>query len=54
MARTGTISYYGRACQVPDAYIGRRVWTRLKGDRLTIQGGRMTLAPYPLDDEPRT
>lgn len=54
VARTETTSYYGRASQVPDAYIGRRVWTRFKGDRLTIQGGRMTLAPYPLDDEPRT
>lgn len=54
VARTGTISYYGRPYRVPDAYIGRRVWTRLKGDRLTIQVGRQTLAEYPLDYEPRT
>jgi transposase len=54
VARTGTISYYGRPYRVPDAYIGRRVWTRLKGDRLTIQVGRTTVAEYTLDYEPRT
>lgn len=54
VARTGTISYYGRHYRVPDPYIGRRVWTRLRGDRLTIQVGRTTLAEYPLDSEPRT
>jgi hypothetical protein len=54
VARTGTISYYGRPYRVPDAYIGRRVWRRLKGDRLTIQVGRATLAEYTLDYEPRT
>ncbi len=54
VARTGTISYYGRHYRVPDPYIGRRVWTRLKGDRLTIQVGRSTLAEYTLDFEPRT
>lgn len=54
VARTGTISYYGRHYRVPDPYIGRRVWTRLKGDRLTIQVGRVTLAEYTLDYEPRT
>lgn len=53
VARTGTISYYGRHYPVPEAYIGRRVWTRLKGDRLTIQVGRQTLAEYPLDHGPR-
>ncbi len=54
VARTGTISYYGRPYRVPDAYIGRRVWTRLKGDRLVIQVGRQTLAEYTLDQEPRS
>jgi hypothetical protein len=54
VARTGTISYYGRHYRVPDPYIGRRVWTRLRGDRLTIQVGRTTLAEYTLDYEPRT
>lgn len=54
VARTGTISYYGRHYRVPDPYIGRRVWTRLKGDRLTIQVGRATLGEYVLDYEPRT
>ncbi len=37
-----------------DPYIGRRVWTRLRGDRLSIHVGRTTLAQYPLDYEPRT
>ena len=54
VARTSTISYYGRHYRVPDPYIGRRVWTRLKGDRLTIQVGRTTLAEYTLEYEPRT
>ncbi len=54
VARAGTISYFGRHYRVPDPYIGRRVWTRLKGDRLTIQVGRVTLAEYTLDYEPRT
>jgi len=54
VARTGTISYSGRHYRVPDPYIGRRVWTRLKGDRLTLQVGRTTLAEYTLDSEPRT
>jgi hypothetical protein len=36
VARTGTISDYGRHYRVPDPYIGRWVWTRLRGDRLTI------------------
>jgi hypothetical protein len=54
VARTGTISYYRRHYRVPETSIGRRVWTRLKGERLTIQVGRTTLAEYPLDYEPRT
>ena len=54
VARTGTISYYGRPYRVPDAYIGRRVWTRLQGDRLSIQVGRTTLAEYVLEYEPRS
>jgi len=54
VARTGTISYYGRYYRVPDPYIGRRVWTRLKGNRLVIQVGRTTLAEYTLAYEPRT
>jgi hypothetical protein len=54
VARTRTISDSGRHYRVPDPYIGRRVWTRLKGDRLTIQVGRTTLAEYTLDYEPCT
>ncbi len=44
VGRTGTISDSGRPYRVPDPYNGRRVWTRLKGDRLSIQVGRTTLA----------
>lgn len=44
--RTGHITYYGQYYQVPDRYIGRRVWTLLKGDRLTIECNRESIAVY--------
>ena len=46
--RTGHISYYGQFYRVPDHYIGRRVWTVLKGDLLTIECNREALATYPV------
>ncbi|MCI0410275.1 MAG: helix-turn-helix domain-containing protein [Acidobacteria bacterium] len=46
--KTGTISYYGQAYRVPDDYLGRRVWTRLKGEVLFIEAGRTVIAEYPL------
>jgi len=42
--RTGYISYYGQFYRVPDHYIGRRVWTILKGDILRIESGKEVIA----------
>jgi hypothetical protein len=42
------ISYYGQLYRVPDAYIGRRVWTVLQGQTLKIECGQETIARYPL------
>ncbi len=44
--RTGCISYYGQTYRVADRYIGRRVWTILKGDTLRIECNRELIAEY--------
>lgn len=44
--RTGCISYYGQFYRVPDPYIGRRVWTILRGDTLRIESGKEVIASY--------
>ncbi len=49
--RTGHISYYGQYYRVPDRYIGRRVWTVLKGGMLTIECNREILASYPVETD---
>lgn len=46
VSRTGHISYYGQFYRVPDTYIGRRVWTVLKGETLRIECGQETIARY--------
>jgi len=46
--KTCSISYYGQYYQVPDEYIGRRVWTRLKGEILFIESGKKIIAQYQL------
>lgn len=46
--RTGHISYYGQLYRVPDAYIGRRVWTVLKGETLRIECGKEVIGRYRL------
>lgn len=46
--KTGSITYYGQHYRVPDEYIGRRVWTRLKGETLTIEAGKKIIAQYQL------
>lgn len=46
--RTGTITYYGQHYRVPDEYIGRRVWTKLKGETLFIESGKKVIAQYQL------
>ena len=32
----------------PDHYIGQRVWTLLRGDRLTIECNREVIATHPV------
>jgi len=46
--RTGCISYYGQFYRVPDHYIGKRVWTVLKGDTLRIDWGKEVIASYQI------
>ena len=48
VTRTGHVSYYGQLYRVPDAYIGRPVWTVLKGQILKIECGKGTIARYPI------
>ncbi|NWF91384.1 MAG: helix-turn-helix domain-containing protein, partial [Syntrophaceae bacterium] len=55
--RRGSITYYGQYYRVPDEYIGRRVWTKLKGETLFIESGKKVIAQYQIKhdrlDEPR-
>lgn len=44
--RTGYISYYGQLYRVPGCYIGRRVWTVLKGETLRIESDKEVIALY--------
>jgi len=48
--RTGMVSYYGHYYRVPDPYIGRRVWTKLKGRALSIESGGERIARYEIDE----
>jgi transposase len=48
--RTGMISYYGHYYRVPDRYINRRVWTKLKGRTLSIECGGERIARYEIDE----
>lgn len=48
--RTGSISYYGQYYRVPDKYIGRRVWTRLKGHTLAIECAGEIIARHKIKD----
>ncbi len=36
----------GQLYRVPDAYIGRRVWTVLKGETLRIERGKEMIGRY--------
>lgn len=55
--KTGSITYYGQYYRVPDDCIGRRVWTKLKGETLFIESGKKVIAQYQIKhdrlDEPR-
>jgi transposase len=48
--KTGMISYYGHYYRVPDRYINRRVWTKLKGRTLSIECGGERIARYVIDE----
>ena len=54
--KTGAITYYGQYYKVPDAYIGKRVWTKLKGDTLFIESAKKVIAEHQIKhdrfDEP--
>lgn len=57
--RTASISYYGHLYRVPEQYIGRRVWTKLKGNTLAIECGGEVIARHKVrearyEDIPRT
>jgi len=45
---TGCISYYGQFYKVSDQYIGRRVWTILKGNILWIECGKEVIAHHQI------
>ena len=55
--KTGSITYDGQYYRVPDDYIERRVWTKLKGGLLFIESGKKVIAEYQIRhdrlDEPR-
>jgi putative transposase len=48
--KTGMISYYGHYYRVPDAYIGRRVWRKLKGRTLSIECGGERVGRYEIEE----
>jgi hypothetical protein len=57
--RTASISYYGHHYRVPEQYIGRRVWTKLKGNTMAIECGGEVIARHKVrearyQDVPRT
>jgi transposase InsO family protein len=49
--KTAAITYYGHYYRVPDEYIKRRVWTKLKGTNLTIECGGEVIARHTLREE---
>ena len=49
--KTAAITYYGHYYRVPDEYIKRRVWTKLKGTNLIIECGGNVIARHTLREE---
>jgi transposase InsO family protein len=49
--KTAAITYYGHYYRVPDEYIKRRVWTKLKGSNLTIECAGEVIARHTLREE---
>jgi len=51
VVKTAAITYYGHYYQVPDEYIKRRVWTKLKGTNLTVEYAGEVIARHTLREE---
>jgi transposase InsO family protein len=49
--KTAAITYYGHYYRVPEEYIKRRVWTKLKGTNLSIECGGEVIAKHTLREE---
>jgi transposase InsO family protein len=49
--KTAAITYYGHYYRVPEEYINRRVWTKLKGSTLKIECGGEVIARYKIREE---
>jgi len=49
--KTGAITYYGHYYRVPDKYIKRTVWTKLKGSTLMIECGGEIIARHEVREE---
>jgi hypothetical protein len=49
--RAGAISHYGHYSKVPDEYINRRVWTKLKGTNLIVECGGDIIARHKIREE---
>jgi len=49
--KTGAITYYRHYYRVPDEYINRRVWTKLKGSTLIIECGGEVIARHNVLEE---
>ena len=55
--KTGSITCFGQYYKVPDEYIGRRVWTKLKCETIFIESSKKIISQYQIKhdrlDEPR-
>jgi hypothetical protein len=49
--KTAAVTYYGHYYRVPEEYINRRVWTKLKGSTLIIECGADVIARYQVRQE---
>lgn len=49
--KTAAITYYGHYYRVPEEYINRTVWTKLKGSTLIIECGGEVIARYKVREE---
>jgi hypothetical protein len=49
--KTAAITYYGHFYRLPEEYIKRSVWTKLKGSTLTIECGGEVIARHKIREE---